>query len=145
MEKSILWYQPAELSEKDVVTSKGQVLTDSNDIRNKFRLLKETAEHVIGEKKPWCGMVNNLFFLKGYLNDVDKIGRQLSFMYLTDAKSDQEIPELLQSELNAIGYDMDEQTKACLDNRNKSTTSLIVLLVISAIIIAIIVAVIFND
>lgn len=122
MNNSILWYQPEELKEKDVLVVNGEIINDTSSRSVKFRELKTYADKVLRKKTPWCGKVDGVFFLKGFLAGADERGRQLSFMFMSDAPQ-QEI--VLSQALSVISHQMDESTQKCFEERGKLPKSFI--------------------
>ena len=70
----ILWYQPARLSEQDVIIHNGERVEDALKCAAYFGLIKQQADFVLKKNSPWCGKVRNFFFMKGNLDDKDERG-----------------------------------------------------------------------
>ena len=83
MGTGILWYQPASLSEQDVIIHNGERVEDALKCAEYFGLIKQQADYVLKKNSPWCGKVRNFFFMKGNLDAKDELGRTMSFMYIT--------------------------------------------------------------
>lgn len=140
MAKNIFWYQPAKLSEADVIILNDNKLVDNIERSKAFALQKSLAEKVVGKKRHWYGKVDGYFFVKGMLDETDERGRKLSFVFVSDeidAKS------ALYRALNIAGKSVDETTAACLNKepsvayKNKIfIAGIIALCVIIAILIA---------
>lgn len=110
---NILWYQPAILSEKDVIIYNGSPLEEGLDRIEVFNKLKTISEKAIGKKRPWHGKIDKYYFAKGSFTAKDERGRNLSFMFISDATDGRK--ELIKI-LKDINKDLTEQTKACLNS-----------------------------
>lgn len=119
MSKSILWYQHQDPKQDDVISFNGEILTDKNDIQEKFQIINYLVNETINKRAPWCGMVKGYFFMKGYLNSKDNIGRAMSFLYATDQK-DYKISCI--EELKARGFQMSADSEKCLCNKTIYTS-----------------------
>lgn len=133
MSNSILWFQPANLTEEDIVTYNGKKLTSGIERNAKFKQLQNIADKAISKKQPWCGHINNYVFVKGNLDGKDERGRLLSFMFATDEK---DYVSALSRELSVIGYQMNDLTEQALHNPEKisKTTKIAIAIAIIAII-----------
>lgn len=128
MNKSILWYQHQDPKQDDVMFFNGKKLTKQSDIQENFNIISVLTNKAIEKPTPWCGRINNLFLLKGFLNSNDNIGRVMSFIYVTDNK---DYNSSCKKELYAAGIAMSDDTENCLfhrfrrDRRNKYLKNLI--------------------
>lgn len=141
MKTNILWYQPEELNNDDVIISNGKILPKDIEYNNCFRQLMKVSDVAIHHKSPWCGIVNGFFFVKGWFDAIDKGGRRLPFMFVSDEKDGY---KALICELNRIGYKMDHSTKNSVKRRNVSLYSKIAV-IISIIIIIILIIVYYGN
>lgn len=141
MKTSILWYQPEELNNDDVIISNGKILPKDIEYNNCFRQLMKVSDVAIHHKSPWCGIVNGFFFVKGWFDSLDKKGRRLPFMFVSDKKDGY---KALICELNRIGYKMDHSTENSVKLRNVSLYSKIAV-IISIIIIIILTIVYYGN
>ena len=110
---NILWYQPAILSEKDIIIYNGSPLEEGLDRIEAFNKLKSISEKAIGKERPWHGKIDKYYFVKGSFTAKDERGRNLSFMFISDATDGRK--ELIKI-LKDINKDLTEQTKACLNS-----------------------------
>ena len=132
MTNNILWYQPEELNNDDVIISNGKILPKDIEYNNCFRQLMKVSDMAINHKSPWCGNVNGFFFVKGWFDALDKKGRRLPFMFVSDKKDGY---KTLIYELNRIGYTMDHSTENSVKRRNVSLYSKIAVIISIFIII----------
>ena len=110
---NILWYQPAILSEKDIMIYNGSPLEEGLDRIEAFNKLKSISEKAIGKERPWHGKIDKYYFVKGSFTAKDERGRNLIFMFISDATDGRK--ELIKI-LKDINKDLTEQTKACLNS-----------------------------
>lgn len=132
MKTNILWYQPEELNNDDVVISNGKILPKDIEYNKCFRQLMEVSDVAIHHKSPWCGIVNGFFFVKGWFDALDKRGRKLPFMFVSDEKNGY---NALIRELNRIGYKMDQSTGSSVKRRNVVLYSKVAVIITIIIII----------
>lgn len=114
MSKSLLWYQHQDPKQDDVMFLNGKMLTKQCDIQENFSIISFVANKAIEKPTPWCGRINNLFFLKGFLNSNDNLGRMMSFIYITDNK---DYRASCITELRAAGLAMSKETENCLSEK----------------------------
>ena len=139
METSILWYQPARLSEQDVIIHNGERVEDALKCAAYFGLIKQQADFVLKKNSPWCGKVRNFFFMKGNLDAKDELGRTMSFMYITDLPNPK---EALKHDLERAGLGLASSSENCLNRNSQLTTSQIAL--ISIAILTIVTLIIYS-
>ena len=116
MSKSILWYQPQDPRQDDVIFLNGERLTNKQDIQDNFRIISSTISKVSKKETPGCGKVKGYFFLKGYLDQKDNVGRTMSFIYVTD---NEDYDSSCVAELKAAGLEMSAKTVVCLQDRKR--------------------------
>jgi len=132
---NILWYQPEILSEKDIIIHNGRFLEEGLDRIEVFNKLKEISEKTIGKERPWQGKIDKYYFVKGSFTAKDERGRNLSFMFISDATDGRK--ELIET-LKVANKDMTEQTKACLNSPTTIRLKSIIICFIGLCIIALI-------
>lgn len=123
---NILWYQPAKLSENDIIIHNGHPLEEGLDRIELFNKLKKISEKAIGKKRPWHGKIDKYYFVKGNFTVKDERGRNLSFMFISDATDGKK--ELIET-LKVINQNMTEQTKACLNSSSVRQKPIIICLI----------------
>ncbi len=138
MKINILWYQPEELNNDDVIISNGKILPKDIEYNKCFRQLMKVSDMALHHKSPWCGIVNGFFFVKGWFEALDKKGRKIPFMFVSNEKDGY---KALICELNRIGYIMDHSTESIVKRRNFSLFSKMA--VIISIIILIILTIVY--
>lgn len=114
MGKSILWYQPQDPREDDVVFLNGTRLTEVAAIQDNFHIIAHLTDVKINKRSPWCGMADGYFFVKGVLDAKDNHGRTMVFLYATDRPDPQ---DACREELRAAGLKMSADTAKCLKRR----------------------------
>ena len=132
MGTSILWYQPASLSEQDVIIHNGERVEDALKCAEHFGLIKQQADYVLKKDSPWCGKVRNFFFMKGNLDAKDELGRTMSFMYITDLPNPK---EALKHDLERAGLGLASSSENCLNRPSRLATFQIALISIAILII----------
>ncbi len=132
MGTSILWYQPASLSEQDVIIHNGERVEDALKCAEHFGLIKQQADYVLKKNSPWCGKVRNFFFMKGNLDAKDELGRTMSFMYITDLPNPK---EALKHDLERAGLGLASSSENCLNRTSRLATFQIALISIAILII----------
>ncbi len=116
MSKSILWYQPQDPKLDDIIFLNGERLKNKQDIQDNFYIICSAVNKVSNKETPWCGIVNGYFFLKGYLDMKDNVGRTMSFIYVTDSE---DYESSCVAELKAAGLEMSAQTVVCLFDKKR--------------------------
>lgn len=134
MSNNILWYQPAKLSDDDVVVYNGKILSLGIERNQYFQKLLQVSEKVKGKERPWCGKINRYFFMKGSFSQQDELGRPISFMFVSD---EQDYESALFRELNNIGFTLADSTKSCLnDKKNKNRIKCILSVIVVSVLLA---------
>lgn len=131
---NILWYQPAILSEQDVIICNGNKLDDVIQSTNAFSKLKEVSEKALGKKQPWHGKINGYYFVKGTLDARDERGRLLSFMFISDEEDGK---QALLDTLQPLGFNMTPDTMQCVEADSRKLGRII----LAALVIALLAAV----
>lgn len=112
----VLFYQHEELNHPNYLAIDGEALSVDDAEQYSQRILS-VAEKVISKGEPWTGSVAKCFFVKGFLDEKDELGRRMTFMYLVprnEAKRD-EIKGLLQEDLRNSGKSLAPDTIDSLD------------------------------
>ncbi len=131
---NILWYQPAKLSERDVMLMDNRPL-DGEERSKAFASLKKVADKAVGKDTPWHGILKGYYFAKGNLDATDEKGRRLCFMFITDAADGK---EQLREALKAQNMRMTEETEECIDAKSKTLrTAVLVLLAVAIVAVAV--------
>ena len=133
---NILWYQSANLLDQDVVIYNGKTLDVGLERTEAFSKLKKISEKVIGKKRPWCGKVDNYFFVKGSFEAKDERGRNLIFLFVSDALDGK---QALVNTLQSSGQQMTQKTQNSLNTSNKHWKEVAICVLIVAGIIAMVV------
>lgn len=108
---NILWYQPAKLSDKDVVIKNGNILEEGTERLEAFQNLKKVSDKAIGKERPWHGKIGHYYFVKGNFEEKDERGRQLSFLFISDATNGK---EAFFDTLKKINKQVNEKTAICI-------------------------------
>lgn len=137
MSTNIFWYQPAKLSDADVVLLNNKQLEDNAERSQAFLTLKKAADRCINKKRPWYGVVNGYKFVKGSLEQLDERGRKLSFIFLSDGNDWQ---TSLQNVLQSLNMKLDHDTTVCVGNaETKIKPQTIAAIALFAIVVVIII------
>lgn len=82
---NILWYQPAKLSDKDIVIKNGIILEEGTERFEAFQNLKKVSEKAIGKERPWHGklvtIISSRAILKKKMSEADISVFYLSLMH----------------------------------------------------------------
>lgn len=113
---NILWYQPAKLSDRDVIVYNGSVIEQDICRSTYFARIMKIADKVSAHPRPWWGNVENYYFVKGCFTQKDEKGRLLSFMFLSECADDKR--KLIQI-TSDLGFELDTDTKRCIENESK--------------------------
>lgn len=116
MKHSCFWYQPATLGTPDIISYNGKILTSYTERSEAFNIIRKCADKAIRNPLPWCGYVNNYFYMKGTLDARDERNRILSFQFVTDEAN---YKEALNRELKTINIGMSEESLSCLTLFNR--------------------------
>lgn len=130
MNKSIMWYQPANLHDPDVILIDGEIAEDGEARQKCFDEYSEFAKAVVDKSRPWCGRIGDCFYIKGSLNQVDQKGRLLSFDFVSkyDCWKDQ-----YKQCINTIGIVPTRETDASLKTHDTKRMVLYAFAIIVAI------------
>lgn len=128
---NILWYQPAKLSDRDVIVYNGSVIEQDMYRSTYFARIKKLADKVSVHPRPWWGNVENHYFVKGSFNQKDEKGRLLSFMFLSECADDKKTLIQITSDL---GFELDADTKRCIENESKKKYKILFVVIIMLLI-----------
>lgn len=81
---NIIWYQPAKLTDNDIIIKNGICLEEGSERTEVFLKIKKVSEKAIGKQRPWHGKIGNFYFIKGNFDEKDERGRFLSFLFISD-------------------------------------------------------------
>lgn len=139
MNKSIMWYQPAQLNGEDIMLADSEILQPGTAYQEAFDEMYRLSDFMADKKRPWHGKNRKLklHYVKGNLNQVDEKGRMLSFDFISrqDCWEDE-----LKKSIKAIGIEMDDGTTNCLKKKESRTlwkTIVAIILVAAGIVYAI--------
>lgn len=142
MANSILWYQPAKLSDEDLIFVNGKLLSEGPERTEAFDRMKKTADRALNKKRPWCGRVNSYYLIKGSFSEKDERGRLLSFTFVSNEEN---VEDALNQSLRAANKSLDATTLTCVKDYpsqqlkyKRKLAGIIALCILIAIIIAII-------
>ena len=138
MKKNILWYQPEKLGNDDVVVLNGSKLSNGVEYDKCFDSIKRFSDIAIKHESPWCGMVNGIYFVKGWFSAVDEKGRKLSFMFMSEEKDGY---QALVRELKSLGYSLDNKTEECV---KKQSSKLPISMIVSFVVIILLIILIIS-
>ena len=133
---NILWYQPAKLSDKDIVIKNGIILEEGTERFEAFQNLKKVSEKAIGKERPWQGKIGHYYFIKGNFKEKDERGRQLAFLFISDAPNGK---EALINILKVINQEVNEKTESCLASQKSPVFNAILLSFIGLVILGFII------
>ena len=91
-------------------------------------------------RSPWCGIVNGHVFIKGYFENKDENGNEMSFAYCSRAPHIKDGLALFSHDIEELGYKVNAATKTCLDLNPRYPSTRII--GYAAVIIALIIALI---
>lgn len=117
--KNILWYQPANLKDADVIACNGEVINDNLMRSLLFKELKSVASNVMRFERPWCGNVDGHYFVKGSFDAMDERGRTLSFTYMSDMLDNK---DGLIKDVKTLGFTLDKKTQDCISKTSRYIT-----------------------
>ncbi len=91
-------------------------------------------------RSPWCGIVNGYVFIKGYFENKDDSGNEMSFAYCLRTTHIKDGIASFSHDIKKLGYKVNAGTKTCLDNYSRYSNTRIIgyAVVIIALIIALI-------
>ena len=134
MSENILWYQPENLSDDDIIVVNGTTVEKGNNYNNYFQKIKKLSDAVINNKTPWAGHIKGKFFVKGNLDAIDEKGRVLGFMFFSNERNGN---EALMQVLDSIGYKMTTETSDCIKKKWYSPLNMkkVIILIVLTIVI----------
>ncbi|MDO4189697.1 MAG: hypothetical protein Q4D29_11995 [Lachnospiraceae bacterium] len=139
---NILWYQSPKISDRDIVSLNGQILSSKIERFKYFNIIKSLSDKALDFKKPWCGRLEGMFFVKGYFDARDEKGRLMSFMFMSDETNGR---SALMRELEIIGYTMTTETRKCVFKTDSTTTVIYIIMVIIGLLILTILLINLNS
>lgn len=93
-------------------------------------------------KSPWCGIINGCFFVKGFFENRDDRGNEMTFSYSANIKRLDEGKRVFFSDIDSLGYKVNAETLQCFELQNKTKylsyvgiAAIIVILIILLIVI----------
>ena len=123
-----MWYQPARFGEDDIVLVDGEILAPGMERQNSFNELFDLSINISDKKRPWHGEINGYHFVKGSLDQLDEVGRILSFDFVSR-------PECWKLELDksikAIGIGLSKDTQRCLKRKVSAKAVVVIAIIIS--------------
>jgi len=119
-----LMYQSANLSDEEYISVNGKRVHDA-EANNVVKEILAIASSHSNESSPWAGINGNTFFMKGFFNAKDEIGRQMTFLYIAKAESSRVLKEnyadlrlALKEELAKCCLILSEDSEKCLSDDN---------------------------
>ena len=107
-----LLYQPALLSEPDVVYKDGSLLTEPTERGETYDKIVRLFEKAGHAQYPWVGKVDGLFVVRGLFSAKDEKGRVLAFLFASDQE---DFKEELKTLASTVGYAVSDETYASID------------------------------
>ena len=108
-----LLYQPALLSEPDVVYKNSSLLTEPKEREEIYGKIVRLFEKTGHAQYPWVGKVDGLYVVRGLFSSRDEQGRVLAFLFASDQK---DFKGELKSLASTVGYDVTDETYASVDS-----------------------------
>lgn len=138
---SVLWYQPFDPSEADVVVMNGVRKNPGSERSEAFDLLYKKSNIALGHKTPWCGFIGQYFFAKGFIiNENRKVS---SFLYITKKEAGKKITDYklkMREDFKKESLIFDESTEQYITRKTNPsmkwiTVSAVILIIISLILL----------
>jgi len=125
-----LMYQSANLSDEDYISVNGRRVHDA-EANNIVKEILAIASSHSDESSPWAGITGNTFFMKGFFNASDEIGRKMTFLYVAKAENSRVLKEnrenirlALKEELAECDLTLSEDSEICLSDNKTFCKSL---------------------
>lgn len=106
-------YQPALLSEPDVVCKNNSLLTEPKEREETYDKIVRLFEKTGPAQYPWVGKIEGLYVVRGLFSAKDELGRVLVFLFASDQK---DFKGELKSLAAIVGYDVTDETYASIDS-----------------------------
>lgn len=133
----ILWYQPAKLSDDDALIKDGCRLAAGSAERSRaFNELEVEVKKWKSKKPSFCSPRGARFYVNGFFNEKDEVGRPLCFMF-TSNRERKEASEKLREMAKAEGLTLHEETLAAIEKAERKCWTLLWLGVAVVIIVLI--------
>ena len=138
---SVLWYQPFDPSEADVVVMNGVRKNPGSERSEAFDLLYKKSNIALGHKTPWCGFIGQHFFAKGFIiNENRKVS---SFLYITKKEAGKKITDYklkMREDFKKESLIFDKSTEQYITRKTNPsmkwiTVSAVILIIISLILL----------
>lgn len=95
--------------------------TGSKEMQKILELSYLAGKH----KSPWCGIINDCFFIKGYFDNKDENGNEMTFSYCVTTKSLEEGKKAFFDYVKVLGYKANAASVQCLETQPKKNKTII--------------------
>lgn len=89
-------------------------------------------------RSPWCGRLDGYFFVKGFFENKDDCGNEMSFSYCTKTAKPDEAKSAFLNDIESLGYKLDSETKSCIEKNSHTSSNKIIGISIVVIALALI-------
>ncbi len=147
--KNILWYQDPENKSKNVISCNGDIITPPSHPRyaELYDILFKFDKELKNQKSNdsiYC--FSKGYFLKGYFEEKDIVGRNIGFMFYCDTKNKEEVIARLQEEAGINGKTCQVSVlDSIYDHRKPISTKTIIIAIAVLSIVSIIVYYLHNN
>lgn len=117
----VLFYQSERLQDEDYVLVDGQ--RKVHEVAGEeMRQLLSLAHQALRHPEPWIGSFGDCYFIKGFLDAEDELGRRMTFMYMMPkVEGDKEVlHQKLINDLALSGKHLDVSTEKAMQDCKKS-------------------------
>lgn len=139
---SILYFQAAKLQDKDVIVSDGHIIDDIVERNECIHEIFGLSDKVSDLNFPWCGKVQDKYFIHGCLSSMDELNRKMSFGYMCSSSN---FEECLEKDLKVVNQGIDDATRKTIQSYKRRKFLIRIACVVIPIVIVILTYSLFNN
>ncbi|WP_018110114.1 hypothetical protein [Bacteroides propionicifaciens] len=146
--KNILWYQDPNNKSQDVISINGKIITPPTDPTyiKYYNYLQDKNHTTFNKESARVYKMKTGYFIKGHLADKDVIGRNIGFMFYSDAITTTELASNLMQEAKINDKTCkDELIEEVLQFKPKNSLSTIITAALITIAIVAILIILFKN
>lgn len=109
--KNILWYQDPNNNSQDVISIDGEIITSPTNptyIKH-YNFLQDINQTTFNKEIASVYKTKNGYFIKAHLDDKDVLGRNIGFMFYSEASNTTELESNLREEAELNGKTCKDQ------------------------------------
>lgn len=89
---------------------------ESQPICKEMHTILELSYDAGKHKSPWCGIVKGYFYAKGFFENKDDRGNEMTFSYCANTKNFEDGKKIFLSDIESLGYKVNIETSGTLSS-----------------------------